>query len=63
MSTNDQPIARSRRMQLVVGRLATSDHELIVGLADGRLLQSTDRGALWSDTGLRAGPVVALAAR
>ena len=43
--------------------LAASDQELVLGMSDGRLLHSTDRGVSWSDTDLNAGPIVALAAR
>jgi hypothetical protein len=43
--------------------VAASDRELIVGMADGRILHSTYRGERWSDTGVHASPIVALAAR
>jgi photosystem II stability/assembly factor-like uncharacterized protein len=42
--------------------LAASDDELIAGMADGRILHSGDRGESWADTGVEAGPVIALAA-
>jgi hypothetical protein len=42
--------------------LAASEAELIAGLADGRIIHSGDRGQSWTDTGVRAGPVIALAA-
>jgi hypothetical protein len=42
--------------------LAASDDELIAGMADGRILHSVDRGENWADTGVNAGPVIALGA-
>jgi hypothetical protein len=42
--------------------LAASDVELIAGMADGRIIHSDDRGQSWTDTGVQAGPVTALAA-
>lgn len=42
--------------------LAASDDELMVGMADGRILHSGDRGQSFTDTGIQGGPVVALAA-
>ncbi|HZO76653.1 MAG TPA: sialidase family protein [Solirubrobacteraceae bacterium] len=42
--------------------LVASDAELIAGMADGRIIHSGDRGQSWTDTGVQAGPVVALAA-
>jgi hypothetical protein len=42
--------------------LAASDDELIAGMADGRILHSGDRGGSWGDTGVKAAPVIAMAA-
>lgn len=42
--------------------LAASEHELILGMADGGILHSADHGQSWTDTGVEAGPVIALAA-
>lgn len=42
--------------------LAASDAELIAGMADGRIIHSRDRGQSWTDTGVQAGPLIALAA-
>jgi hypothetical protein len=42
--------------------LAAGDHELLAGMADGRLLQSADRGESWEETGVHTGPVLAMAA-
>lgn len=42
--------------------MVVSDGELIVGMADGRIVHSVDRGDTWSDTDLEAGSVLALAA-
>src|SRR5262245_35587199 len=41
--------------------LGAADGELLAGMADGRLLRSGDRGESWEDTGLRLGPIVAMA--
>lgn len=43
--------------------LAASDDELIAGMADGRVIHSDDRGSNWTDTGVDAGSILALAAR
>ena len=42
--------------------LAASDDELIAGMADGRIIHSGDRGQSWTDPGIEAGPILALAA-
>jgi hypothetical protein len=42
--------------------LAASDTELIAGMADGHIIHSGDRGQSWTDTGVQAEPVTALAA-
>jgi hypothetical protein len=42
--------------------LATTDGELLAGLADGRILRSGDRGESWDEIGVRVGSVVAMAA-
>ncbi len=42
--------------------LAISGRELLAGMADGRVLHSTDHGANWADTGVHIGPVLAMAA-
>lgn len=41
--------------------LSASDGELIAGMADGRLLRSTDAGESWEDTGAELGSVLAMA--
>jgi hypothetical protein len=41
--------------------LATSDGELIVGTADGRVLAGADAGEGWEDLGVRVGSVLAMA--
>jgi len=40
--------------------LAVSGDDLVAGMADGRLLQSGDRGASWHDTGVDTGSIVAM---
>jgi photosystem II stability/assembly factor-like uncharacterized protein len=42
--------------------LAAADGALFVGLADGRILHSGDRGETFTDTGVRVGPISAMAA-
>jgi hypothetical protein len=42
--------------------LAVTDGGLLAGMTDGRILQSGDRGENWSETGVRIGSVVAMAA-
>jgi hypothetical protein len=42
--------------------LAAADDELIAAMADGRIITSGDRGQSWVDTGVNAGPLIALAA-
>lgn len=42
--------------------LAASGRELAAGMADGRVLHSTDHGEKWADTGIHTGPVLAMAA-
>ncbi|MBV9839219.1 MAG: hypothetical protein JO156_13955 [Solirubrobacterales bacterium] len=42
--------------------LAISARELFAGMADGRVLYSTDHGANWADTGVQIGPLLAMAA-
>ena len=42
--------------------LAAGDDELIVGMADGRILHSGDRGRSWTDIGVKGGWVTALVA-
>jgi photosystem II stability/assembly factor-like uncharacterized protein len=41
--------------------LATTDGELLAGMADGRLLQSSDAGENWDDAGVELGSVLAMA--
>lgn len=41
--------------------LAVTDHELLAGMADGRILHSADGGESWADTGLHTGPILAMA--
>jgi hypothetical protein len=41
--------------------LATSDGELIAGMADGRILLSDDRGEGWEEVIERVGSIVAMA--
>jgi photosystem II stability/assembly factor-like uncharacterized protein len=42
--------------------LAALDGELLAGMTDGRILHSRDRGESWSDTEVRIGSVLAMAA-
>jgi hypothetical protein len=42
--------------------LTASDGELIVGMADGCIFHSGDRGQRWTDTGVQAAPILAMAA-
>ena len=42
--------------------LTSTEHGLTAGMSDGRLLHSIDRGQTWTDTGVEAGSVIALAA-
>lgn len=42
--------------------LAAQNGELLAGMTDGRILHSDDRGESWSETGVRLGSVVAMAA-
>jgi photosystem II stability/assembly factor-like uncharacterized protein len=42
--------------------LATTGAGLVAGMADGRVLNSEDGGGTWVDTGIAAGPVLAMAA-
>jgi hypothetical protein len=42
--------------------LVARNGELVAGMADGRVLTSGDRGDSWDDTGVRVGPIVAMAA-
>lgn len=42
--------------------LAMADGELLAGMAAGRVLRSGDDGESWEDTGVRVGPVAAMAA-
>ena len=42
--------------------LASIDDALLAGMTDGRILQSGDRGETWSETGMRMGSVLAMAA-
>jgi hypothetical protein len=42
--------------------LAALDGELLAGMTDGRVLHSDDRGESWSDTEVRIGSVLAMAA-
>jgi hypothetical protein len=41
--------------------LAFDDGRLVAGMADGRVLESPDRGESWDDTGVRVGSVIAMA--
>jgi hypothetical protein len=42
--------------------LVASEDELIVGMADGRIFHSRDSGECWTDTGVQAAPILAVAA-
>ena len=42
--------------------LVVTDGELLAGLADGRLFASGDAGESWAELGVRAGPLIAMAA-
>jgi hypothetical protein len=42
--------------------LAAADADLLVGIADGRVLHSGDRGETFADTGVRVGSISAMAA-
>jgi hypothetical protein len=42
--------------------LAATDDALLVGLADGRILSSGDRGDSWTELDVRVGPITAMAA-
>jgi len=42
--------------------LATSDGELLAGMADGRILRSGDRGESWDEIGVRVDSITAIAA-
>lgn len=42
--------------------LATSDGELLAGMADGRILRSGNRGESWDEIGLRVDSITAMAA-
>jgi hypothetical protein len=42
--------------------LAAADNELVVRLANGRILRSGDRGESWDELGVRVEAIVALAA-
>ena len=42
--------------------LAATADELLVGLADGHILSSRDRGETWNDTGVRVGSILSMAA-
>jgi hypothetical protein len=42
--------------------LAVINGSLLAGMTDGRILQSGDRGETWSETGMRMGSVLAMAA-
>jgi photosystem II stability/assembly factor-like uncharacterized protein len=42
--------------------LDATDGELLVGMADGRILRSGDRGESWDETGVRVGSITAMAA-
>ena len=42
--------------------LAALNGELLAGMTDGRILHSGDRGESWSETGVRLGSVLAMAA-
>jgi hypothetical protein len=42
--------------------LAATDGELICGLADGRILTSSDHGDTWNEIDVRVGPITAMAA-
>jgi hypothetical protein len=42
--------------------LVITDDGLLAGMADGRLLRSTDRGERWVETGVDTGPLLAMAA-
>ena len=42
--------------------LAATDGELLVGMSDGSILHSHDRGDSWRETGVRVAPIVAMAA-
>jgi photosystem II stability/assembly factor-like uncharacterized protein len=42
--------------------LAASDEALLAAMADGRVLQSGDRGETWEETGVRIGSALAMAA-
>jgi photosystem II stability/assembly factor-like uncharacterized protein len=46
---------------MVYALLALDGGELVAGLADGRILHSSDRGSTWSETGVRTGSILALA--
>jgi hypothetical protein len=37
------------------------DGELLAGMADGRVLRSEDDGESWEETGVRVGPIAAMA--
>jgi hypothetical protein len=41
--------------------LVATDGELVCGMADGRVLASSDRGESWRETGVRVGSVLAMA--
>jgi hypothetical protein len=41
--------------------LAAADGELLAGMADGRILASEDDGDSWGETGVRTGPISAMA--
>jgi hypothetical protein len=41
--------------------LATSDGELLAGMADGRILSSGDRGESWDEIGVRDDSITAMA--
>jgi hypothetical protein len=42
--------------------LSALNGELLAGMTDGRILHSRDRGESWSDTEVRIGSVLAMAA-
>jgi hypothetical protein len=39
-----------------------ADGELLAGMADGRVLRSGDDGESWEESGVRVGPIAAMAA-
>ena len=42
--------------------LTVIDHDLLAGMAGGRVIHSADRGHSWADIGAHTGPIIAMAA-